>query len=367
LLPAVCCMGTTITVPASAAHQPPSLPYLMLLLLLSSWVVLATTTPQAVVAAAAAPPPPPVPPQPSSPSPLPPLRGVRIVEVGWKFFLSEPGYSGEYVAAAECSHSWEATRSALWQHETSCPGCSSSDGGLLRLVNSSLCLDNHNISRAGGRDVSALRLSACDAAAASQQWRRGTTGAANTSSSTAPLVSALHGRCLTISADNTTILASVHLAPCGGGSNHSALHEQQVARLRPDGRVLLGARKLCLEAASAVPHRRRRRRRRLLRTAAATGRSPPGSSPPSPSSPLLRAQALAFFRRLRPLLNATSGAIGVVVSAGWIMDLCTEWSGDPSQPYPIDNPEAPQFAHWTYAHIRTFFATLREAAAGRIL
>ena len=65
---------------------------------------------------------------------------------------------------------------------------------------------------------------------------------------------------------------------------------------------------------------------------------------------------------MRPLYSSTTGPIGLVVSAGWIMDLVTEWTGDASQPYPIVNPEAPQFAGWTYGDVKAFFATLRASA-----
>lgn len=260
------------------------------------------------------------------------LQAARFVEVGWKFFLAPPGYANESIGAAECTRSWQATDAGLWQLQPLQQHLRSSfnsqpagtDNGavsLLRLVNSTLCLDAQRIRSP------TLRLSRCNNNTHTQHWRwRDESGGS-------ALVSVQNGHCLDVNADNSTILAKVGLAPCNGSA-------VQNVQKQSNGRFLLGPRQLCLEAVTAVPHRRQLSAR-------------VGS--------LLYTQATIFFQRLSPVLNNTDGPIGVVVSAGWIMDLCTEWSGDPSQDNPISNPETPQFASWTYRDIKLFFGTLRQA------
>ena len=126
------------------------------------------------------------------------LKATRFVEVGWKFFLSTPGYDSEYAAAGECSRSWEQTKSALWVHE---------QDGSLRLQNSSLCLENRNITRDPESPLgesSELRLSPCNSSTlSSQRWNIFPGVQMNN-----PFVSAKDGRCLGISPGNTSILDS---------------------------------------------------------------------------------------------------------------------------------------------------------------
>jgi hypothetical protein len=242
------------------------------------------------------------------------VHAARYVEVGWKYFLGQAGYSGEYVAAAECARSWERTDGAVW----------ALSGTALRLANTSLCVDNANISSAMG-DSAELHLAPCSPSSASQRWTKRPSGA---------LQSAQDGRCLAVSPGNTTILAALRMVGCDD-------HDPQQGMLwQADGRLLIGPRRFCVEAASAVPHRRR-----LLAS-------------PTSSSPLLRQQADAFFARLAPLFAHTSGPIGLVVSAGWIMDLVTEWTGEATQPYPIDNPEAPQVRETLVTLLFTIFLTV---------
>ena len=255
-----------------------------------------------------------------------------------------PADEGEFAAAGECFRSWEKTKSALWAHETY------AGGGLLRLQNTTLCLDNRNGSSGMGADSASITLSSCNRSAPSQQWVESVPGAAD-----APFRSGLDGLCLGVSPGNLTILGSVRVTTCSGGSDplQRTVREQ-------DGRILLGPRNFCLEAASAVPHRRH-----LLAAQQQVHHAPPTSpgAAGAATASLLRAQADAFFARLLPLFSSTTGSVGLIVSAGWIMDLVTEWTGDPSQPYPIRNPEAPQFADWRYADVAHFFSTLRQSAA----
>eukprot|EP01043_Picozoa_sp_COSAG02_P068486 COSAG02_NODE_11392_length_1732_cov_385.942108_2_plen_239_part_01 len=213
------------------------------------------------------------------------LHAARYVEVGWKYFLSAPGYSGEHVSAGECTRSWERTDGAIWELA----------GVTLRLVNTSLCVDSSNISSAMD-DSAEVHLAPCDSAVASQRWAKRPGGSLQ-SLEPGP------GRCLAPAPGNATILATLQMVACNDAD------AQQKTLWQPNGQILVGPRELCVQAASAVPHRRRRLQMD------AQNRS------------LLRHQADAFFARLAPLYRNTSGPIGLVVSAGWILDLVTEWTG----------------------------------------
>ncbi|MCC5947351.1 MAG: hypothetical protein JJT89_02755 [Nitriliruptoraceae bacterium] len=73
-------------------------------------------------------------------------------------------------------------------------------------------------------------------------------------------------------------------------------------------------------------------------------------------------QAEVLHTRLAPLWSSAGGRHGLVINAGWVVDIITEWSGDPAQPLPF---RSRRLAHWhdaTYADLQALIAALRARA-----
>jgi hypothetical protein len=79
------------------------------------------------------------------------------------------------------------------------------------------------------------------------------------------------------------------------------------------------------------------------------------------SSGSLVAQAYRLVERLAPFYAGVSGDQILVGCFGWLMDLVTEWTGDPEQPYPFVNRDARQWSgdNATYADVRDIISALK--------
>ncbi len=72
-----------------------------------------------------------------------------------------------------------------------------------------------------------------------------------------------------------------------------------------------------------------------------------------------------FAERCFPLVAGVSGDRGVILNAGWLADIVTEWTGDSEQPLPF---RSRRYAHWhgrTYRDFGLFVRDLREAFVRR--
>ncbi len=72
-------------------------------------------------------------------------------------------------------------------------------------------------------------------------------------------------------------------------------------------------------------------------------------------------QAAQLHERLAPLWDAVDGRCGLVVNTGWVIDVITEWTGDPRQRLPF---RSRRLAHWsraTYADLGALVAAVRRA------
>ena len=68
--------------------------------------------------------------------------------------------------------------------------------------------------------------------------------------------------------------------------------------------------------------------------------------------------------------GSSSGSLQVLVGCmGWLMDLCTEFTGSPTQTLPIINPESPQWStgNATYGDLQLLLREIRIAARARSL
>lgn len=83
----------------------------------------------------------------------------------------------------------------------------------------------------------------------------------------------------------------------------------------------------------------------------------------SGSSGSLLAQAYRMVERLQPFYDGISGDQILVGCFGWLLDLVTEWTGDPDQPYPFVNHDARQWSgdNATYADVRDLISALKVA------
>ena len=75
------------------------------------------------------------------------------------------------------------------------------------------------------------------------------------------------------------------------------------------------------------------------------------------------AQAYRMVERLQPFYDGISGDQILVGCFGWLLDLVTEWTGDPDQPYPFVNHDARQWSgdNATYADVRDLISALKVA------
>ena len=78
--------------------------------------------------------------------------------------------------------------------------------------------------------------------------------------------------------------------------------------------------------------------------------------------PRLAAQADELFDRLLPLYESVTGTRGLILCCDWVIDLVTEWTGDPAQRLPFGSLLLTHWKQKTYADLKNLFAILRQAA-----
>jgi hypothetical protein len=69
-----------------------------------------------------------------------------------------------------------------------------------------------------------------------------------------------------------------------------------------------------------------------------------------------------LFDRIAPLFAGVTGGRGIFFNLGWLIDLVTEWRGDPGQAIPTRSRRTAPWAAVTYARLREFVAAYRDAA-----
>jgi hypothetical protein len=69
-----------------------------------------------------------------------------------------------------------------------------------------------------------------------------------------------------------------------------------------------------------------------------------------------------LFERVAPLLAPVTGRRGIFFNLGWLIDLVTEWRGDPEQAIPTRSRRTAGWAAVSYDRLRQFVAGYREAA-----
>ena len=77
----------------------------------------------------------------------------------------------------------------------------------------------------------------------------------------------------------------------------------------------------------------------------------------------LQPQIETLVTRIEPLLRGVEGWRGLFFNVGWLIDLVTEWTGDPQQLIPTRSRRTAKWAAHSYADLRAFVAALRCAAA----
>lgn len=75
------------------------------------------------------------------------------------------------------------------------------------------------------------------------------------------------------------------------------------------------------------------------------------------------AQIDTLLTRIAPLLLASDGERGLFFNVGWLIDLVTEWTGDPAQRIPTRSRRTAPWAARTYGDLAAFIAQLRQHAA----
>lgn len=73
----------------------------------------------------------------------------------------------------------------------------------------------------------------------------------------------------------------------------------------------------------------------------------------------------AVCERLAPLLRPVEGEYGIFFNVGWLIDLVTEWTGQPEQLIPTRSRRTARWAAHTYQDLADFVALLRRAAEQR--
>jgi hypothetical protein len=76
----------------------------------------------------------------------------------------------------------------------------------------------------------------------------------------------------------------------------------------------------------------------------------------------LNEQILLLLDRLAPLYRSVSGKRGLIFNVGWLIDLVTEWTGRADQPLPLHSRRTAGWNERTYAHLRSFFAAMKQHA-----
>lgn len=69
-----------------------------------------------------------------------------------------------------------------------------------------------------------------------------------------------------------------------------------------------------------------------------------------------------LYSRVAALLHGVAGRRGIFFNLGWLIDLVTEWSGDPSQAIPTRSRRTAAWAAADYARLREFVDEYRAAA-----
>lgn len=77
----------------------------------------------------------------------------------------------------------------------------------------------------------------------------------------------------------------------------------------------------------------------------------------------LAPQIETLVARVEPLLRGVTGWRGLFFNVGWLIDLVTEWTGDPAQLLPTRSRRTAKWAAHSYADLQAFVAALRAAAA----
>ncbi len=83
-----------------------------------------------------------------------------------------------------------------------------------------------------------------------------------------------------------------------------------------------------------------------------------------PAAPL-DPQLEFLLDRVTPLLASVSGERGLFLNVGWLIDLVTEWTGDPDQLIPTQSRRTAQWAARSYRFLADFLERLRQQAAHR--
>lgn len=76
-------------------------------------------------------------------------------------------------------------------------------------------------------------------------------------------------------------------------------------------------------------------------------------------------QVQAFMDRVNPLFTDISGEKGVILNCGWVIDLVTEWTGNPDQPLPFRSQLMKAWEGQSYLVLQTLVAALRQSAEDR--
>lgn len=77
----------------------------------------------------------------------------------------------------------------------------------------------------------------------------------------------------------------------------------------------------------------------------------------------LQPQLDILIERVAPLLQSVEGWRGIFFNVGWLIDLVTEWTGDPAQLIPTCSRRTAKWAARSYTDLRNFLAAFRATAA----
>lgn len=77
----------------------------------------------------------------------------------------------------------------------------------------------------------------------------------------------------------------------------------------------------------------------------------------------LQPQLDTLVERIAPLLADVQGDYGLFINVGWLIDLVTEYTGDPQQTLPLLSRRTAKWGAHTYADLAAFVAALRDTTA----
>jgi len=77
----------------------------------------------------------------------------------------------------------------------------------------------------------------------------------------------------------------------------------------------------------------------------------------------LNPQINRLLTRVAPLLKSVSGERGIFFNVGWLIDLVTEWTGNPNQKIPTRSRRTAAWAAHSYRDLADFALHLRKQAA----